>query len=409
MPSGAEIPSLAPSAPLSELINNATKHQHTALNRLISSRLPLCLPPHAAQPDAYLIGITQIAEIFLAFESVWDDITSLSQVPSLENTWDSLETYPHPLSQSRGVDDPLISALRTLRPMGIARSSRLKNDLEYLRCVCGIPEDDARCAAADAIKAHVDSQVRSKPHLLIAYAWTMYLAVFSGGRYIRSLLCDAGEDFWLGRHESPAATETSSQAEKKSSGWNWRSPVARLSSSSTKAGTESKSRSKQPKTVDELRSFEAKGLSLWFFPGPNDGEELRAEFKQRLRELEPLLSVEQELEIVSEAQAVFSRVEALVSELDLAISASTAPQMPPTFDAQPAGHDDASVEAADLSYQPQKTAPAANTSSSSSPSVPAPVTASHQRWFELPSYAGIAMVICGISYVAMYYGGTWDR
>jgi heme oxygenase len=260
--------------------------------------------------------------------------------------------------------------------------------------------------AIESIKLHIETRVRANPHLLIAYAWTLYLAVFSGGRYIRSNLCDAGEDFWLGRGTTSATHTQSAPAAEKKSSWNWRSPVGRLTLASSQASA-STAKWKKPTSVDDLRAFEAKGLSLWFFPGPHDGEELRAEFKQNLYELEALLSVEQEMEIVAEAQAIFSRVEALVSELDTAFSAAravAAPAADQPSEQQRLLDQTAAVEDDITTDQVIETVTEA---------MPVPVRQMQlaeqtERWFEISSFAGLALVVCGISYCALFYGGQWS-
>jgi hypothetical protein len=194
--------------------------------------------------------------------------------------------------------------------------------------------------------------------------------------------------------------------EKKSS-WNWRSPVARLTSSSPNTEA-SKPKSRKAKGVNELRTFEAKGLSFWFFPGPQDGEELRTEFKQRLQDLEVLLSVEQEMEIVAEAQAIFSRVEALVSELDTAAAVGTAVAAPAI------NRDRSEQEHIRDQFSPLEDQITTDVKAQTTTSVvPASLEqerlmTKNPRWLELPGYAGLAMVICGISWCAMYYGGTWS-
>lgn len=115
--------------------------------------------------------------------------------------------------------------LRALRPMGLARTERLRDDLRKLRHVCGMEEEDEGLSdVVEGIMLRMESEVREKPHLLIAYAFTLYLAVLSGGRHIRSELCKAGVDFWTG-HKAP---ELVLQEQKKST-WNWCSPVPSLS------------------------------------------------------------------------------------------------------------------------------------------------------------------------------------
>jgi hypothetical protein len=164
-------------------------------------------------------------------------------------------------------------------------------------------------------------------------------------------------------------------------------------------------KSRKPKTADDLSTFEAKGLSFWFFPGAHDGEELRAEFKQRLHDLEPLLSVEQELEIVAEAQAIFSRVEALVSELDAAVSPGQAiTSSNVTHGRREQGAAPPEPVAVEYSSTTETYSKAAT---ELLPISNAHINEQNQRRFETSSYAGLALVVCGISYCAAVYGGPW--
>lgn len=115
--------------------------------------------------------------------------------------------------------------------------------------------------------AHIRNVVRQRPHVLFAYAWCYYMAVFSGGRWIRAQLMEAGEGFW--RQDA-----------------HMRGPL------------------------------QEKGLALWNFDGDCDGEDIKAEFKSRLAGVENLLSLEQRQEIIEEAKEIFRFSAVLVDELD---------------------------------------------------------------------------------------------
>ena len=403
---------------LSDQINTATRYaagsvngkqnkaypvhrsQHHVVNKFISSRLPLCLPPLATQPDLYLFGLSQIAELFFTFEDAWNEVTNPSQMQSLDNSfsgWASPETYPQPYPDSVSREEQLLDALRTLRPMGMARSSRLKNDLEYLRCVCGVAEQDTRSLVLETVKAHVEANVRTKPHLLLAYAWTLYMAVFSGGRHIRNALCAPGLGFWLGHGKTTAQAAPS---DAKKAAWNWRSPVARLMS--TPQAPQETPMSRKPKSAEELSLFEGKGLSFWYFPGGQDGEELRAEFKERLLNMEALLTVSQRDEIVAEAQMIFSRVEALVTELDAAVANGMANRMPRHV-AGPAGNADDALDSDSASLGSTVRGSAAPLQE-----VPAPRREVQQRGLDTPSLAALSLVVGCISWYAAYHAGLFS-
>ena len=117
--------------------------------------------------------------------------------------------------------------------------------------------------------------VSAKPHVLIAYAWVMYMAVFSGGRWIRQQFDSAGSDYWTGILASSTVT-------------------------SEKAGMSS--------------SFP--GYTFLSFAGDEDGEDIKADFKSRLAETEAQLTEEERVEVVEAAQELFDHCIQLVGEMD---------------------------------------------------------------------------------------------
>ncbi|KAI8942939.1 hypothetical protein NX059_000977 [Plenodomus lindquistii] len=249
-----------PSLSLASEINTATRSLHTALNRLITTRLPLALPPHTPDSSLYAAGLVHFAHILLTFESLWADVLR------------DVLVNPSP---------PLAAFLDTLRPRGLTRSSRLKRDLEHL---LGLHPTDLEVLLASypgdkvaAFCAHIQKSVHRKPWTLVSYAWCFYMAVFSGGRWIRGCLLDAPADYW------PAGTD-----------------------------------------VVELQH---RGLSFWHFPGQHDGQDIKADFKSRLAGAETLFSPGQRVDIIEEAKNIFTLCATLVDELDAMVAAqSPAPQ-----------------------------------------------------------------------------------
>jgi heme oxygenase len=296
--------------------------------------LPLCLPPNTTTPEIYASGIEHFGGIFLAFEEVWDDLVAGT---GLEDTWESLDHLA--ASTSSTADERIIAFLRGLRPGGLARSGRLRRDIEVLgRGNKTTAEDTTEVARGEALAkfcSHIRQAVEEKPHLLIAYAWTMYMAVFSGGRWIRSQLCLTGEEFWTGAPVKPSQTEPGKMQ------------------------------------VQDMAKFEPLGLSFWFFPGAQDGEDIKATFKQRLQDGESILTSEQRADIVAESQEIFTRCDALVRELDV---------MHP----EP--------------VQRIRTEPAITKKKINE----------YSHWFAASGYAGLALVISGVSWYAMYHAGTWS-
>lgn len=268
---------------------------HTNLNRLITSRLPLGLPPHTADSTPYATGLLHFAHIYLTFESLWTDLTrdharptspsastfgpsSSSQAASpllsylLVNPYDSPSLFTSTLGAPTQPPPRLALFLSTLRPRGLPRSGRLKRDLEFL---LNLHSTDLDVLLANypgdkvaAFCTHIRKSVNEKPWTLVAYAWCFYMAVFSGGRWIRAGLLRVGDDFW------PA------------------------------------------QTPEDGISLKERGLSFWHFPGVHDGEDIKAEFKLRLEEAEHLFTDGQRVDVIEEAKSIFQLCAEVVYELD---------------------------------------------------------------------------------------------
>jgi hypothetical protein len=279
---------------------------HTTLNRLITSRLPLALPPHTADASLYTTGLVHFAHVFLTFESLWADLlrdygpsppapsSSPDQGPAspptspllsylLVNPYDSPSLFTSTLGAPTPPSPQLLAFLQTLRPRGLLRSPRLKRDLAYLLDLH--PTDlDVLLAKYPRDKVadfctHIRKAVHEKPWTLVSYAWCFYMAVFSGGRWIRAALLQAGPEFWL-------------------------------------PGTPGETRSNLP--------LSQSGLSFWHFPGQFDGEDIKLDFKARLADAETLFTSDQRIDIIEEAKNIFELCASLVHDLDEAASADKA-------------------------------------------------------------------------------------
>ncbi|KAJ4305912.1 hypothetical protein N0V90_001445 [Kalmusia sp. IMI 367209] len=267
-------------------INTATRTLHTELNKLITARLPFALPPLARDPSLYTTGLLHFAHIFLTFESLWNDLLPTATPGSASSPPTSpllsfllVNPYSEPELFSSPPSPQTLAFLQTLRPKGMARSSRLKRDLEYLS---GLHPTDFEVLLAQypgekvaEFCTHIRRRVGNKPHVLVAYAWCFYMAVFSGGRWIRSELVKAGGDFWR--------TESSLSGAK---GKNAELPL------------------------------EQKGLSLWSFAGDHDGIDIKEAFKERLLAAEILFTPDERVDIIEEAKTIFKLSAGLVHELD---------------------------------------------------------------------------------------------
>ena len=282
---------------------NTRSTLHTNLNRLITNRLPLGLPPHTTNSDTYATGLLHFAHIYLTFESLWSDLIrdharptspsasvidpALSSPPTspllsylLVNPYDSPALFTSTLGAPTPPSPQVASFLSDLRPMGLLRSPRLKRDLEYLLelhptdlevLLAKYPGDKV----ADFC-THIRKSVHEKPWTLVAYAWCFYMAVFSGGRWIRAGLLNAGDGFWPNTEEG----------------------------------------------VDV--ALQDHGLSFWHFPGAYDGEDIKAEFKLRLEEAEHVFSDDQRIDIIEEAKSIFQLCAGLVYELDAKVGSPPA-------------------------------------------------------------------------------------
>ncbi|KAH6625216.1 hypothetical protein C7974DRAFT_313284 [Boeremia exigua] len=285
-------------------INAATRTLHTNLNRLITSRLPLGLPPHTHDSALYATGLLHFAHVYLTFESLWSDLirdhvrpsspsASAVDLPTLPtspllsyllvNPYDSPSLFTSTLGAPTLPSPQLAAFLSTLRPRGLPRSGPLKKDLEYL---LGLQPTDLEVLLAKypgdktaAFCTHVRRSVHEKPWTLVAYAWCFYMAVFSGGRWIRAGLLRAGNDFWPSTHEEDGAT------------------------------------------------LQERGLAFWHFPGLHDGEDIKAEFKLRLEEAEHLFSDDQRVDVIEEAKSIFQLCAEVVDELDDLVSLTRVQQL----------------------------------------------------------------------------------
>lgn len=216
----------------------AVHKDHTALNKLITSRLPLCLPPHVDNPLLYVQGLTVFGHIFALFER------QLAR-----------ELRKH-ASQDR-----ISSALRLLDNPGLYRTERLQRDIDEVRQrLRGAYDGTYERIAREVIDlCNASSHRRSeKPHLILAHAWAMYLALFNGGRWIRKQLCDSGEDFWMG---TPP-------------------------------------------------------LSFWGFEGDRDGDNVHAQFKENFELAAQQLTSREWTDVVQETREVFALCSRLVAVLD---------------------------------------------------------------------------------------------
>ncbi|KAG0649036.1 Heme-binding HMX1 [Hyphodiscus hymeniophilus] len=329
--------------PLSERINISTRPVHSQLNRLILARLPLALPPHTTNPSTYISGLLHITPIYITFETLWQTILDAPRLPTtLKPTFEfgidacdpslPLVDSKNPVTL-RNTDIPVLvhapkvcsrthSLLAHLRLPGLLRSGRLRADI---RVLTGTPEHkiDEQLEAisnhgrlAEFI-AHTKRSVETNPHVLLAYAWVLYMALFSGGRHLRASLQSAGDsgDFW-NRDPSPVrpysvTTSISSNTLR-----------SRLFKSENPFPTERTSRSRSQNHSENEASELVPGLQFFNFMGDEDGEDIKREFKKRLTETEILLTSGEKQDIIDEAENIFRFMVEIVTELDSVLGTS---------------------------------------------------------------------------------------
>ncbi|PTD04694.1 hypothetical protein FCULG_00001579 [Fusarium culmorum] len=129
--------------PLAESIAIATRSVHAKLNKLIIARLPLALPPIAADSSSYITGLLHITPIYITFETLWRDIIESGSPIDCENNVDAHfpETTPTgpsntPFSEIDAHEftdrSRMLALLQQLYLPGLMRSDRLKADIANL-------------------------------------------------------------------------------------------------------------------------------------------------------------------------------------------------------------------------------------------------------------------------------------
>lgn len=242
----------------------SSRHVHSRLNRLINDRLPLALPPHTGDSHVYVAGISPFAHIYITFEHAW-----LAYLNGRSSVTAEEKSCPSPRERA---SPRLHAILSRLYMPQLVRSEQLKRDLARFssngRHHNLLEQPLGRCSWH--FINHIKISTSRNPHVLVAYAWVMYMALFNGGRWMRAQLLAAGDEFWR---------VTVGDNEKES-------------------------------------RVEQAGLGLFHFDGALDGEDIKEEFKRTLAAVEGLLTVDERRDIVLEAYEIFNRCCVIVGELD---------------------------------------------------------------------------------------------
>ncbi|GAW12710.1 hypothetical protein ANO14919_020800 [Xylariales sp. No.14919] len=283
----------SPIRSLSDSINAATRPAHTKLNKLVISRLQLALPPQADDASQYVSGLLHITPIYIAFESLWRVILKMPGTPEAHDSGKDgnagavcgsvglrlnsrLNAHCGPIVDSR--IDALLTKLYFER---LQRSRALQQDLTSLtgwsHCTLAEQLDNAsKSPILNDFLTHIETSVRKRPHVLLAYAWVLYMALFSGGRFIRASLENIYPAFWI-----PASAQQPT-----------------------------------PATLAGFTITDVQPLSFFRFNTPEGGEDIKQEFKKRLLESEYCLTALEREEVIEEARRIFEYMIQLVGELD---------------------------------------------------------------------------------------------
>ncbi len=202
-----------------------------------------------------------------------------------------------------------------------------------------------------AFLAHIRYSVARRPHVLIAYAWVFYMALFSGGRWIRAQLHGAGERFWTepaatataAKEDAPTADKEEKEGSRRPTNWGTNEREAKGAEGAKEAEEEQEIMAHQGDDDDDEEEAAAaaaaaatavaeaeaaeteaaaaaayhRGYSFLCFAGAADGEDIKARFKARFlaATAEPLLSRAERADAVAEAVRIFRFCIALVHEL----------------------------------------------------------------------------------------------
>ncbi|KAI0471658.1 hypothetical protein GGR56DRAFT_681840 [Xylariaceae sp. FL0804] len=364
---------------LARSINTATRSVHTKLNKLIVHRLPLALPPQSDDASQYVVGLLHIAPIYIGFESLWRDIldspapagftiesdrhvcaacdpTGEVHRPAAPSPPEVAHAESGSGSGSGSVDldldaDADAALLHKQRPPkpavvcsrmqsllghvhveGLQRAPALRRDLAALtgwsgRTLAEHLDDAAESAPAlAAFLAHTRRAVARRPHALLAYAWVLYMALFSGGRFIRASLEAVDPRFWVPASASaaPAAAAKVVHPQRdhlppKQQQQQQQRPISPPMSPPGPSGGNGNGNGNGydgSHNQTAAAATNAAPLDFFRFATPSDGEDLKQAFKARLAESETLLSEAERGEVVDEARCIFDFMVRVVGELD---------------------------------------------------------------------------------------------
>lgn len=171
-------------AALANRINKATHAIHNQINNLISLKMVFAL----RDPKIYRQGILSFYFVFKTFEELW-----LKELEKPIIDLDTLEKSSYTPEQIAKIEDDnrIREILKEVWTPALARTYRLQKDLAFYYNMES-PEAFAAKFQEPIMKQQIDfvehirTVIPANPILILAYAHTLYLALFAGGRIMRS-------------------------------------------------------------------------------------------------------------------------------------------------------------------------------------------------------------------------------
>ncbi|EFQ28045.1 hypothetical protein CGRA01v4_03260 [Colletotrichum graminicola] len=311
--------------PLAESIAAATRSAHAKLNKLIIARLPLAIPPCAADPSIYVSGLLHIAPIYATFESLWKTIAEpplptvggaksnqLGAFPSDLDGLPSSSSDDHSLRYRPVLSQGTRSILTSLYLPGLMRTDRLRSDIESITGWSpDVVEEQLKAVSESGRLAeftqHIKRTIEKKPHVLMAYSYILFMALFAGGRFIRATLESAGSEFWA-RIPSPILPSQTACKTKQ--------PSTTMPASVGMESVDTMRGDHRTIAAGTKHSRHSLPLGFFHFATVLDGEDLRKEFKKRLTDSENLLTPQERNDVIQEAVCIFDNMLLLVGQMD---------------------------------------------------------------------------------------------
>ncbi|KAG6357221.1 hypothetical protein INS49_015099 [Diaporthe citri] len=307
---------------LAHSINTAIASSHTKINRLILDRMPHAVPPQADNPSIYITGLLHIGAVYVAFESLWQNIIGVhTEIAPLSYTYPfANDTNTSSPGLNHGPAPPQVTErarqiLETAYWPNMLRAARVKADISAMTgWPTHVVDEQLRSAgstgALEAFLAHIKDAVDDRPHVLLAYAYSLYLAMLSGGSYIRTELMYLTADFWLAVPNPvrpgmvPCTRSPGDEPER----------LRRHSTFECDSGAHGLA-GEDPSITLPL-SFLDFDTPLGHENPRQRAKDLKAEFKRRFSNAEEALTESERRDIVAESVIIFDYLESVVGQLD---------------------------------------------------------------------------------------------